>query len=283
MTLSTKLINTGASGANNVPTVLRAVEILGMQQARKWNLATLNEFRKFFGLTPHETFESINSDPEVTESLKRLYDHPDFVEMYPGIVAEEAKTPMVPGVGIAPTFTISRAILSDAVCLVRGDRFYTDDYHPRNLTNWGYNEAQYDFNIEQGCVFYKLFLRASPNHFKFNSIYAHYPLTIPPKNKKIMETLGRVQDYDFERPTFKPLRINFTSMSAVKTILENGDNYKVIWGDATAFLFGKGGREFMLSGDGPFYAKQRSLMGRALYRDDWHKQVKAFYEDITQK
>ena len=45
--------------------------------------------------------------------------------MYPGIVAESAKVPMVPGVGIAPTFTISRAILSDAVALVRGDRFYT--------------------------------------------------------------------------------------------------------------------------------------------------------------
>ena len=45
--------------------------------------------------------------------------------MYPGIVAEEAKKPMVPGVGIAPTFTISRAILSDAVALVRSDRFYT--------------------------------------------------------------------------------------------------------------------------------------------------------------
>lgn len=64
-------------------------------------------------------------DPEVADQLRNLYEHPDFVEMYPGIVAEEAKVPMVPGVGIAPTFTISRAILSDAVCLVRGDRFYT--------------------------------------------------------------------------------------------------------------------------------------------------------------
>ena len=45
--------------------------------------------------------------------------------MYPGIVTESAKVPMTPGVGIAPTFTISRAILSDAVALVRGDRFYT--------------------------------------------------------------------------------------------------------------------------------------------------------------
>lgn len=57
-----------------------------------------------------------------------------FCARYPGIVAEEAKVPMVPGVGIAPTFTISRAILSDAVVLVRGDRFYTIDYHARNLT-----------------------------------------------------------------------------------------------------------------------------------------------------
>jgi len=116
---------TGAFGANNVPTALRAVEILGMQQARKWNCGSLNEFRKFFGLIPHKTFEDINSDPHVADQLRHLYEHPDFVEMYPGIVAEEAKVPMVPGVGITPTFTVSRAILSDAVVLVRGDRFYT--------------------------------------------------------------------------------------------------------------------------------------------------------------
>ena len=70
---------------------------------------------------------------------------------------------MVPGVGIAPTFTISRAVLSDAVVLVRGDRFYTIDYHAKNLTrcvhgvyvtalavsrSWGYSEASYDLNVE---------------------------------------------------------------------------------------------------------------------------------------
>lgn len=64
-------------------------------------------------------------DPNVADQLRHLYEHPDYVEMYPGIVAESAKVPMVPGVGIAPTYTISRAILSDAVALVRGDRFYT--------------------------------------------------------------------------------------------------------------------------------------------------------------
>ena len=62
--------------------------------------------------------------------------------------------------------------------LVRSDRFYTTDYHPKSLTNWGYSTVQYDLNIEQGCCFYKLFLRAFPNHFKQNSIYAHYPMTV---------------------------------------------------------------------------------------------------------
>lgn len=43
--------------------------MLGMQQARKWGLGGLNEFRKFFGLKPHETFEDINSD-QVYMSIK---------------------------------------------------------------------------------------------------------------------------------------------------------------------------------------------------------------------
>lgn len=60
----------GAFGANNIPKALKAVSILGMQQARKWNLASLNEFRKFFQLKPHDTFEHINEDSVVAEQLK---------------------------------------------------------------------------------------------------------------------------------------------------------------------------------------------------------------------
>ncbi|KAI9845144.1 MAG: hypothetical protein M1837_005029 [Sclerophora amabilis] len=273
----------GSFGANNVPKVLRAVEILGMQQARKWNLGSLNEFRKFFGLKPHETFEDINSDPKVADNLRHLYEHPDFVEMYPGIVSEEAKVPMVPGVGIAPTFTISRAILSDAVVLVRGDRFYTIDYHPKNLTNWGYSEVQYDLNVEQGCVFYKLFLRAFPNHFKYNSVYAHYPMTIPSENKKILKDLGRDSHYSWDRPAAVPPRVNLTSYIGAQYVLKHPQEFKVMWGEGFDFLMGKGGMDFMLSGDTKFHNQQRQLMGKALYRDQWHQQVKDFYEFITLK
>lgn len=44
-----------------------------------------------------------------------------------GMQAEEAKKPM-PGAGLCPGYTISRAILADAVCLTRGDRFLTVDF-----------------------------------------------------------------------------------------------------------------------------------------------------------
>lgn len=127
----------GSFGANRVPNCMRTVEMLGIMQARSWNLATLNEFRSFVGLTKHTTFEDINPDPEVCRRLQQLYDSPDSVELYPGLVAEKPKQPMIPGSGLCINYTTSRAILSDAVALVRGDRFYTVDYSPKNLTNWG--------------------------------------------------------------------------------------------------------------------------------------------------
>lgn len=117
----------GAFGARNIPKCMRAITMLGIEQARTWNCGSLNEFGNFLGLKTYDTFEEINPDPYVAEQLTHLYEHPDFVELYPGIASEAAKEPMIPGVGICPTHTISRAVLSDAVALVRGDRFYTID------------------------------------------------------------------------------------------------------------------------------------------------------------
>ncbi|KAL8737471.1 MAG: hypothetical protein Q9181_001659, partial [Wetmoreana brouardii] len=273
----------GAFGPNNIPKCLRAISMLGLQQGRHWNLGSFNEFRKFFGLKPYDTFEELNSDPAVADQLRHLYEHPDFVEIYTGLVTEEAKVPMVPGVGIAPTFTISRAVLSDAVALVRGDRFYTTDYSTKALTNWGYSEVQYNLNIEQGCMISKLILRTLPDWFKPDSIYAHYPMTVPSENRKIMQNLKREQDYSWDRPAFIPPRVNLTSYVGAKYMLERGQEYKVTWGEATGWLFGKGGLDFMLSGDTKFHAQQKQTMGKALFRENWHQHIKDFYEQITLK
>ncbi|KAE8168156.1 heme peroxidase [Aspergillus tamarii] len=273
----------GSFGARNVPKVLRSVEILGMEQARRWNVGSLNEFRKFFDLKPYQSFEEINSDPEVADQLRHLYEHPDYVELYPGIVAEEAKKPMIPGVGIAPGYTVSRAVLSDAVALVRGDRFYTKEYNSRNLTNWGYEESMYDLDINQGCVFYKLALKAFPQYFKQNSIFAHYPMTIPSENRDIMRSLGREEEFSWDRPSYTPPRTMIFDYTNVRRILEDSSNFRVVWDEATGYVFGKGGYDFMLSGDSPFHANQRRIMKESLYRSQWHEAVKDFYLEITEQ
>ncbi|KAI0402197.1 linoleate diol synthase [Xylaria palmicola] len=273
----------GAFGSRNVPEALKPVEIMGILQGRKWNIAGLNEFRKHFGLKPYESFEDINSDPEIAGTLQHLYGHPDFVELYPGLVAEEAKDPMVPGVGIAPTYTISRVILSDAVCLTRGDRFYTTDYNPRKLTSWGFNEVAYDLNVNQGCVFYKLFIRAFPNHFKRNSAYAHYPMCVPNETKEILTRLGRVQDFSFDRPSVQDKTVIVKSCGGAKYMLDNPDKYKVNWIERIAELMGPGFSVGSPTTDFAFHVTKENCMHDQLYRGEWTTHLKTFYSQTTDR
>ena len=278
----------GAFGSTNVPTILKLVETLGIKQARSWNLATLNEFRAFFKLKKHESFVSINSDPKIADALRNFYDHPDLVELYPGLVVEEAKylTGFEAGSGLCTDYTISRAILSDAVALIRGDRFYTVDYTPNSLTNWGFQEVSSDLEIDHGHVFYKLFLRAFPNHFQPSSVYAHYPFVIPEENRIILSKLQEVDQYAFERPTAAiPRPSPITSYAACKSILGNQKDFKLTWGKAIKLLMHNSGRElgadFMLSGDEPVNVNSCELMYDALYCEKWQDKVKEFYKNIT--
>ncbi|KUI59129.1 Linoleate 10R-lipoxygenase [Cytospora mali] len=260
----------GAFGARNVPVAMRPVEILGIIQGRKWHVAGLNEFRRHFGLKPYDTFEELNSDPEVASCLKHLYEHPDFVELYPGLVAEEAKKPMVPGVGIAPTYTISRVVLSDAVCLVRGDRYYTTDYSPRGLTNWGFNEVQYDLNTNHGCCFYKLFIRAFPNHFKHNSVYAHYPMVIPAENLRILKSLNRAELFTWERPSRTATSVEVSTYGGASQVLENTDKFNVMWQNGLASPLGSNGSHSTLISNPSSYSG-----------DGFKEAVRRFYKEKT--
>ena len=232
----------GAFGAAHVPVALKSVEILGIMQARSWNLASLNEFREYFKLKPHETFESINPDPHIAERLKRLYSHPDNVEIYPGVVVEAAKKPMKPGSGLCASFTTSRAILADAVSLVRSDRFYTVDYSASNLTNWGFNAAGYDLDINHGCVFYKLVLNAFPNHLSKNSIYAHYPLVIPEENRAILKELKRDSFYNFELSTPKPAALVTPSAELKSVAMTDSANFDSQWSKRAVAFGGPAGK-----------------------------------------
>lgn len=272
----------GAFGARNVPRIMKPIEAMGIIRGRKWHMASLNEFRKQFGLKAYETFEDINSDKYVADQLRNLYQHPDNVELYPGMVAEEAKQPMAPGVGIAPTYTISRVVLSDAVSLVRGDRHYTTDYHSGTLTNWGYNEVNYDLSINHGCSFYKLFIRAFPNHFRENSVYAHYPMVTPTENRKILANMGRADWFDFSRPQRVPEKINIISERAFKHVLSNQPTYHPAWEAGLGYLMNEKSLREMLQ-DGPdLHAIQSTSVGQKLFGDEWKAAVKKFYSDTAE-
>ncbi|WPH04110.1 putative hem peroxidase superfamily, hem peroxidase, animal-type, cytochrome P450 superfamily [Acrodontium crateriforme] len=281
-----------AMGPQQVPVVMKAIEILGIRQARTWRVATLNEFRKHFALEPHRKFSDITDNVEVQEALKHLYDTPDNVELYPGLVVEDAKKPIVPGSGLCPSYTTSRGVLSDAVALVRGDRFFTTSYNPGALTNWGFQEASSDPTIDNGCVFYKLFLRALPYNFDPASVYVHYPMTIPSEMQLVLKRLGKAHKYDFKRPEPIPQPTVIFSYDAVKQILDDQENFKVTWGTALQFLMGDEAKTFMLAGDDKKNAASRKLMEQALYKggssreppkgnEEWLKTVREFYEAIT--
>jgi len=123
---------------------------MGIDTARnQWCYATLNEFRTFLKLTRYKSFEgqsfvlsfsvsigsptdslplslssSIewNTDPVIANAARELYKDIENLELMPGLAAEEPK-PSQAASGLAPGDTISRAILSDAAALVRGDRY----------------------------------------------------------------------------------------------------------------------------------------------------------------
>jgi cytochrome P450 len=271
-------------GANRVPVVMKAIEILGIEQARAWSVASLNEFRKYFHLTPHETFTDINSDPYVAKQLERLYDHPDQVELYPGLVAEEAKKPVLPASGLCPSYTVSRAVLSDAVALVRGDRFYTIDYHPKKLTNWGYTAVASDTGIDNGCVFYKLFTTVFPHHFRPNSVYAHYPMTVPLEMTKVLKDLGRYDQYNFEKPTRLATTSVAYSYDAVKAITRNQEIFKVTWGGSLEYLVSPSAKTRVARHTVQNDGNARSLLIDSLHSDGkWPKTVRKFFEESTLK
>ncbi|SPO05473.1 related to Psi-producing oxygenase A [Cephalotrichum gorgonifer] len=270
----------GAYGARNTPKVIKAVEILGIQQGRRWGLATLNEFRLFFKLKPYTTFAEVNSDKSVADTMEALYGHPDNIELYPGIVAEEAKTSLEPGSGLCANFTTSFAILSDAVALVRGDRFYSVDYSPSTLTNFGFNAASSDFDVAQGGVMYKLLMQAFPGWYSSNSVYALYPFTTVEGNLEILRQRGTSQEFNFEKPSLTGPPTPITSWKGVVDVLNDQEHFKVPWGKHTSEVTH---HDYMLSGDAPANAQQRVSVKRCLYEpQNALNEVRQFYESATE-
>ncbi|GAA5936650.1 peroxidase/cytochrome P450 family protein [Sporobolomyces koalae] len=210
----------GAFKARGVPQVMRIFDIMGMEVARnEWACASLNEFRSFLKLDPYNSFEEWNEDPVIADAARRLYRHIDHLELMPGLSAEQPK-PTQPGSGLAPGFTISRAILSDAVALVRGDRYFAYERTAGNLTSFHYNDLQPE---PQGGAFGgalgKLLMRTFPAHYTYNSTYALFPFSTPSTTNGVLSKLGFLDQYDTRRPSPPPEWVVIDRRAAAEQIL----------------------------------------------------------------
>ncbi|KAG8883882.1 hypothetical protein FRB97_005720 [Tulasnella sp. 331] len=204
----------GAFGARRTPHAMRIIEMMGIEQNREWGVCSLNEFRKFLGLKPFSTFEEWNPRKDIAEAARMLYHHPDNIELYPGLQAEDTKGP-VDGAGLCPGYTVSRAILGDAAALVRGDRFLMSDMTAYNLTSWGLMDTKrHPENPSFGGILPTLLMRALPDHFDPQSIYTQIPMMVPSKIKKYLTEVGIADKYNFDRPMAK------TPIQALKSYTE---------------------------------------------------------------
>lgn len=254
----------GVFGARTIPKALKIVEVLGIKQARKWQVASLNEFRDFFGLKRYDTFAEINPDPEIAGLLEKLYTDPDMVELYPGLMIEAAKPARSPGCGIRPPYTLGRAVLSDAVTLIRSDRFNTLDYTVSNLTAWGYNEIKPDPLTLGGSMLYKLIQRTLPGWFPFNSINVMQPMYTKKGNERIFREHGTLDQYTFDDPKPPTKPVILVSSASIKHVLSTPKAFAVPWAAPFKAMFpSKDLSFFMLAGDAPANYQHRADMDKA--------------------
>ncbi|KZV63573.1 linoleate diol synthase [Peniophora sp. CONT] len=207
--------------ARGTPEVMRLHEIMGIQSNRRWGVCSLNDFRKFLGLKPYASFLEWNPDPKIATAAENLYGDIDHLELYVGLQAEEAKR-LVPGAGLCPGYTISRAILSDAIALTRGDRFFTADYTPHNMTAWGFADCHRDENGPgNGSMLGRLFMRTLPNEFTENSTYAWFPLQTPESMMDFLRKLDVADQYDYARPPEPQPTVIITDYRDAEVVLKS--------------------------------------------------------------
>ncbi|KAG8794414.1 hypothetical protein FRC17_008302, partial [Serendipita sp. 399] len=212
----------GAFGARGTPAVMRTVEIMTIQMARRWGVCTLNEFRKSLGLRPYTSFQEWNPNPEIWTAAQALYEQIDRLELYPGLQAEDTKPPG-PGAGLCPGYTVSRAILADAIALTRGDRFYTHDFTPSIYTSWGFKDCQRNpANPGAGSVLGPLLLRTLPEHYPADSVWTWFSMLTPETMRDNLVRLGKAEKYSFDRPSPKSVVTPVEDAAAVLDLTSRG-------------------------------------------------------------
>ncbi|KAF7309764.1 Heme peroxidase [Mycena indigotica] len=278
--------------ARGTPASMRLHEIMGIEQNRQWGVCSLNDFRRYLGLKPYASFLEWNPNPEVADAAEKLYGNIEYLELYVGLQAEETKE-LGDGAGLCPGYTISRAILADAIALTRGylfspasrnaseiytDRHFTYDYTPFNLTAWGFADCQRDPDAYGfGSTLGRLFQRTLPDGFTENSTYAFFPLMTPTAMKANLTKLHLLDGYDMARPKDeRPVQI----VSDYETVAEVLKNTKFVSTYATRsarFIKGKG--FFIVESE----EKRQEVFTKLFGSSDLLNKAATFFRETTSK
>jgi hypothetical protein len=113
-------------------------------------------------------------------------------------------------------------------------------------------------------MFYKLFQRAFPGWFSYNSLHIMQPMFTRKMNEQIAKEIGTIDQYTLADPAPPPQPIILTKYSPITKVLKDQANFKVLWGKYFSDL-GKDYTGFMLGGDKPANTAQRNLVGDIIY------------------
>ncbi|KAF8630607.1 hypothetical protein AX15_002834 [Amanita polypyramis BW_CC] len=211
--------------ARGTSAVFRSSEILAIEQSRYWGVCSLNEFRVYLGLKAFESFEEWCAESVISNTARRLYGHIDNLELYPGLQCEApSDSPYSCG------YTMTKAILADAVRLIQGDRFYTMDFSPRNLTSWGYLDCQKDTSsANSGGQLSRLLMRHLQRHYPYNSVYGCFPFSTPQKMKESLTKQGIADRYTFDRPTPVIIPKILDSSTSIRHVMNEPETFPPVY------------------------------------------------------
>ncbi|THX77860.1 linoleate diol synthase [Aureobasidium pullulans] len=265
-----------AFGAHGTPASLKIVDIMGMLQARdKFQVCTMNEFRRYLNLKAYNSFEEWNPDQETARAAELLYGHIDNLELYPGLMAEVTKPPM-PGSGVCPGQTTGRGILDDAVALVRGDRFLSYDFNSSTLTNWGVTKLSTSPPGAYGGMLPQLLLSGLPNAFTGTSAYALLPFYTPKAAAGILKGNGVIDQYDLTRPRSDRGIVAIHTQEGCKKVFEDRENFRVMY--QAAIRNCTDGHDFMIGWDQAKKHDDRSkILHKVFFEDNFEANVTKFF------
>jgi hypothetical protein len=107
---------------------LATIDIL---RDRERGVPRYNRFRELVHLPRVRSFEQMTDDPEIAQTLREVYGHPDKVDLMVGMYAEK------PPEGFGFSDTAFRIFIVMASRRIKSDRFLTDDYTPAVYTKPG--------------------------------------------------------------------------------------------------------------------------------------------------